>query len=95
MTSQTDRVDTILRQLHEAEHERREVASSGGRPDRERHNHLANEIRRIVGNIETGDLRSIVTVMVVSSLNGAKWPRCGECGRPSYLGEAAPKAVAS
>jgi len=40
MTSQTDRVDTILRQLHEAEHERRQVAASGERPDRERPNYL-------------------------------------------------------
>ena len=89
MTSQSDRVDTILRRLHEAEHERRQVAVSGERPDRERHNHLANATRDIISEISTPDLRSLITVMVVDGLNGKRWPRCDGCGRPTYLGEAA------
>lgn len=88
MSSQSDRVDTILRQLHETEHQRRQVAASGATPDHGRHNTLANQVREQVGQIPTADLRSLVLRMVVDSLNGAMWNRCEGCGKPDYLGEA-------
>lgn len=88
-TGQTDRIDTILRQLHESERDRRLVAASGATPNHGRHNTLANEIRQQVGAMSTADLRSLALRMIVDSLNGSKWRRCEGCGRPDYLGEAA------
>ncbi len=88
MSSQSDRVDTILRQLHEAEHARRQVATSGPTPDHARHNALANEVRAQVGQVATADLRSLVLRLVVDGVNGGKWSRCDLCGKPDYLGEA-------
>lgn len=88
MSSQSDRVDTILRQLHEAERDRRLVAASGPTPNHIRHNELANQIRAQVGQLSTPDLRSTLIRMVVSSLNGDMWARCEGCGRPDFLGEA-------
>lgn len=89
MSAQSDRVDTILRQLHELEHDRRHVAASGPAPDHARHNDLANEVRNLIGELSAPDLRAALIRMVVDGLNGAKWPRCDGCGRPTYLGVAA------
>ncbi len=90
MSGQADRVDTILRQLHELEHERRLVAASGAAPDHARHNQLANQVRDLIGTMLVPDLRSTLIRMVVDGLNGAKWPRCDGCNRPTYLGVAGP-----
>lgn len=87
-TSQQDRIDTILRQLHEAEHERRQVAASGPTPDRVRHSDLANLVREQIGQLPPGDLKSLALRMVVDTINGDKWARCDNCGRPDYLGQA-------
>jgi hypothetical protein len=89
-TGQRDRVHTVLRQLHETEHERRLVATSGAKPDAARHSDLANQVRELIGGLSTADVRSLALRMVVDSLNGSMWPRCDGCGRPTYLGEAKP-----
>ena len=89
MSSQSDRVDTILRQLHETERDRRLVAASRPTPDRWEHNTLANRVRELVGQVDVADLRALTLRLVVDRLNGDKWPRCGGCGKPDYLGEAA------
>jgi predicted nucleic acid-binding Zn ribbon protein len=87
-TSQQDRIDTILRQLHEAERERRQVAASGPTPDSVRHSHLANLVREQIGQLPAADLKSLALRMVVDTVNGDKWSRCHGCGRPDYLGQA-------
>nr|WP_221374374.1 hypothetical protein [Actinoplanes polyasparticus] len=94
MSSQSDRVDTILRELHEAELNRRQVATSGPMPDHAQHNVLANQVREQVGRIAVADLRSLVLRLVVDGVNGDKWSRCTWCGKPDYLGEAKPKVSA-
>lgn len=95
MSSQSDRVDTILRQLHEAERDRRLVARGGPNHNFAQHNVLANQIRDQIGQLSTPDLRSVLIRMVVTSLNGNMWARCESCGRPDYLGEAIQSSPAS
>ncbi len=87
-TSQSDRIDTALRELHEAEHALRHASSSGPEPDAALHSELANKIRNQIGGMPHGDLKSLALRMVVNGVNGAKWNRCTWCGKPDYLGEA-------
>jgi predicted nucleic acid-binding Zn ribbon protein len=88
VNAQSDRIDTVLRQLHETEHLRRRVATSSPEPDTERHSLLASKVRNQIDQLAPGDLKSLTLRMVVDTLNGNRWDRCEGCGRPDYLGEA-------
>ncbi len=87
-SSQSDRIDTILRELHEAENALRAASTNGPEPDGALHNDLANRIRNQIGEMSHGDLKSLALRMVVHDVNGSKWDRCDGCNRPTYLGEA-------
>ncbi len=92
MSSQSDRVETILRELHEAERDRRHVAASGPEPDAKRHSDLAEQIRNQIGQMPAADVRALALRMVVDTLNGGMWSRCKSCGKPDYLGPAKPRS---
>lgn len=87
-SSQSDRVDTLLRELHESENALRHASTNGPEPDAGLHSELANKIRTQIGEMSHGDLKSLALRMVVNGVNGAKWNRCTWCGKPDYLGEA-------